>query len=93
MEYIIFKEGSDDWNFIWDWLDKHPINEGLEKPKVALNENDFSCWMYMGTFKKDDIVISDFKHRNHPITNSYQKLTLQHILLNEDSIDLSKKIK
>jgi hypothetical protein len=93
MEYIIFKENSDDWNFIWDWLASHPINKGIEKPKVALNDNDYSCWMYMGTFKKDDVVISELVHKNHPITKSYQKLTLQHTLLDENSIDMSRNIK
>jgi hypothetical protein len=93
MEYIIFKENSDDWNFIWDWLASHPINKGIEKPKVALNDNDYSCWMYMGTFKKDDVVISDFKHVNHPTTNNLCKLSVEHKLISEDSIENSNKIK
>jgi hypothetical protein len=53
---------------MWNWLENHPINNGLDEPSLALNENE--GWQYMGSFKQGNKVIHEFRHRNHPKTNS-----------------------
>jgi hypothetical protein len=64
MEYIIVKQESPEGEFMWNWLATHPLNEGLEEPMVALNEGE--AWQYMGSFKHEDKVVHEFRHRNHP---------------------------
>lgn len=67
MEYIIVKQESPEGEFMWDWLAKHPLNEGLEKPMEAMNEGE--AWQYMGSYKHENKVIHEFRHRNHPKIN------------------------
>lgn len=75
MELILIEPESPEWNYMWEWLANHPINDNLEEPSVALNENE--GWQYMGSFKQDDKVIHEFRHRNHPITHTVQSLKLK----------------
>lgn len=82
MQFILLKENSPSWNFIWDWLAKHPINEGIAEPIMALNENE--AWQYMGTYKQDEKVISEFRHRKHPRTNNVYYLRISHAINPED---------
>lgn len=74
MEYVLIEIGSDEWNYMWDWVKNHPLNEGLEKPGVALN--DGMVWEYMGSFFHDGKLLHDFKHRCHPTTKKREYLTL-----------------
>jgi hypothetical protein len=64
MEMILIKRDSQEWNNMWDNLAIHPINEGIEEPSVALNESE--GWQYMGSFRQDNRIIHEFRHRNHP---------------------------
>jgi len=89
MELVLLKIGSAEWEYAWEWLANHPINEGLEDPSTATNENE--SWMYMGSYKQKDKVISEFRHRNHPKINGLSKLSVEHPSFNEESI--SKKFK
>lgn len=73
MELVIIKEGSNEWNYIWDYIAKHPINEGVDNPKVALNNDE--AWQYMGSYKQDNKVIHTARHRSHPKTNNRYNLT------------------
>jgi len=66
MELILIKQDSPEWEYMWNFLANHPVNEGLEEPKVALNEDE--AWQYMGSFKHEDKVIHEFRHRYHPVT-------------------------
>jgi hypothetical protein len=91
MELVIFKSESEPFNFMWEWLQNHPINEGLSEPKVA--ENQGQAWEYMGTFVNGEKAISDFRHRCHPATNDLYKVSVEHPSFNKEDIDLSKKIK
>lgn len=90
MEIIILKRGSSDWDYIWDYLKSHPINEGLEEPHVAFNNGE--VWQYMSSYKNGNTVISEYRHRSHPKTNDVYRISLEHSV--EDiNIELSKKIK
>ena len=66
MELVLIKQDSPEWEYMWGFLDSHPINEGIEEPRVALNEGE--AWQYMGSFKQEDKVIHEFRHRYHPTT-------------------------
>ena len=72
---ILIKIGSPEWEFMWNWLENHPINKGLENPTSATNDGE--NWMYMGSYKQGDRVIHELRHRDHPVTNSIQNLKLQ----------------
>jgi hypothetical protein len=91
MEFVTLKESSPEWGYMWDMLRLHPINGGLDEPCIALNEGE--SWQYMGTFRQGEILISDFRHRNHPYSNELAKVTLSHVLENEESIRTSSRIK
>ncbi len=77
MELLLIKPNSTEWEFMWEWLEKHPINEGLEEPSLALNNNE--GWQYVGSYKHNNTVISSFRHKSHPKTNSIHNLSVEHI--------------
>jgi hypothetical protein len=89
MELILITPNTEEWEFIWTWLENHPINDGVEDPSTALHDGE--AWQYMGSFKQKDKVISEFRHRNHPKINGLSKLSVEHPSFNEESI--SKKFK
>jgi hypothetical protein len=89
MELVLIEPNSPEWEFMWNWLSSHPINEGIEDPSTAINDGE--AWQYMGSYKQKDKVISEFRHRNHPKTNRLSKLSVEHSNFNEESI--SKKFK
>ena len=72
MELVLIDPSSLEWQYMWEWLEKHPINEGLENPSSAIN--NYEAWQYMGSFKQNDKLIHEFRHKNHPLTNSLQAL-------------------
>ena len=66
--------GSNEWSYLWSWLEVHPINQNIDEPTLALNNGE--GWQYMGTFKQGDKYIHNLRHRNHPITNDIKELCL-----------------
>ena len=44
MDFVLIKEESKEWNYMWNWLEQHPINKGLDEPKTA--ENNGFEWEY-----------------------------------------------
>jgi hypothetical protein len=74
MEFVIIEIGSKEWEYMWEWLANHPINEGLEQPSVALNEGE--SWQYMGSYKQNDKVIHQMRHRLHPVTQRVEQINL-----------------
>ncbi len=91
MEFVLIKQGSPEWEFMWEWLAKHPINEGLEEPSVALYENE--AWMYMGSYNEGDEYIHTFRHRNHPLTKGLINKSLKgNKQITEDQIQKKVKI-
>lgn len=86
MELVLIKTESKEWEFMWNWLESHPINEDLEQPCVARHEDE--SWQYMGSFKEGERVIHNFRHRNHPKTKTRLDLSLQASeALTEDQIE------
>lgn len=67
MEMLIIKENSPEYNYMWNWLASHPINEGFAEPMVAFNDGE--AWQYMGTYKQGTKALHEFRHRNHPSNN------------------------
>lgn len=84
MEFVIIKINTKLWDEIWNELEHHPINDNIEEPSIALN-NGFS-WEYRGSFKKNNILISEFIHRSHPVTNNLYKLVFKRECLNDNDI-------
>lgn len=74
MEFVIIEIGCPEWNYMWEWLEKHPLNEGLEEPSVALNEGE--AWQYVGSYKMGDKVIHSLRHKNHPLTKKVEQISL-----------------
>jgi hypothetical protein len=64
MNLILVKQNSPEWEYMWNWLANHPLNQQLENPSLALNEGE--AWQYMGSYKQIDATIHTFRHKNHP---------------------------
>jgi hypothetical protein len=91
MDMILLKKDSTEWNAMWETLANHPINEGLEYPMVAYNDGE--QWQYMGSYRQDDKIIHDFRHRNHPKTLDVYKITFNGNQVPEEQIDKVIKVK
>ena len=78
MEIIIIKRESPEWETMWNWLANHPINSGLEEPSVAVNDQNGEAWQYMGSFRQGNRVISEFRHRMHPVTQKRELVPYGH---------------
>ena len=76
MEMVLIKEDSNEWNYMWNWVATHPLNEGLEEPSLAVSE-DNEVWQYMGSFRQNNVSIHEFRHRNHPRTNKVEYLKVK----------------
>ena len=72
MEMIIVKRDSDEWNYMWEHVATHPLNEGLPDTSIAMNQGE--AWQYMGSFKQGDKVIHEFRHRLHPKSQKVEYL-------------------
>jgi hypothetical protein len=85
MEMVLIKPESREWNYMWDWVATHPLNEGLEEPSTATSE-DSEVWQYMGSFRQNNLTIHEFRHRNHPVTNNreYLKVKCSEDMTDED---------
>ena len=90
MEYVLIEIDSDEWNIMWDWLEKHPINNGLAEPSIVLNNNE--KWEYIGSFKNKEVIIHEFRHRCHPYNNELIYLRLNGTK-NLDQKNIRKKFK
>lgn len=89
MELVLIKQDSPEWEFMWNWLESHPLNKGIENPSLATNGTE--SWQYMGSLQSKQVILSRFRHRNHPLTNNVQHLTVEHKDFNQESI--IKKVK
>jgi hypothetical protein len=72
MDIILIQIDSEEWIDMWEKLEKHPINEGIENPRLALNSGEL--WQYMGSFRQGDKVLHEFRHREHPRTNKVERI-------------------
>jgi hypothetical protein len=75
MELILITPKTPEWEYMWEWLSDHPINEGLELPWVALHEGE--AWQYMGSYHHKGEVIHSFRHRHHPKTLAIQNVSVK----------------
>jgi hypothetical protein len=76
MEMVLIKIGSPEWQYMWNWLKEHPLNSGLEDGYLAMHPDSKEAWQYMGSYKNKDRVIHDFRHRQHPVTQKLEKLSV-----------------
>lgn len=85
MEMVLIKPESREWNYMWDWVANHPLNEGLTEPSTAISE-DGEVWQYMGSFRQNNLTIHEFRHRYHPVTNNreYLKVKCSEDITDED---------
>lgn len=75
MEMILIEPKSPEWEYMWNWLEQHPLNNDVEDKRLALNNGE--AWQYMGSWRQGEKVIHEFRHRNHPTTQTVQKLSLK----------------
>lgn len=93
MEMVLIKEDSNEWNYMWDWIAAHPLNEGLEEPSLSMSE-DNEFWQYMGSFRQNNVTIHEFRHRNHPLTKRTEYLKIQNSqTMNDDDIQKVLSVK
>lgn len=71
MEWILISPNTTEWSYIWDYVAKHPLNEGLADPDAP---NEDQKWQYIGSFMEKDKVIHELRHRTHPVTNKAEYL-------------------
>jgi hypothetical protein len=91
MEFILIKRESIEWEYLWNKLSEHPINEGLEEPSIALNEGE--AWEYTGSYKQGDEVVHSLRHRLHPKTNYVVNVSYKGSEgFTADQIQVSKKV-
>ena len=76
MDFVILKDGSPTWEYIWDELAKNPINDGLENRSIAMNDGE--AWQYMGTIEYGNKFLTDFRHRKHPYNSLPKYITIEH---------------
>jgi len=74
MELILIKQDTAEWDYMWEWLSNHPLNEGLEEPSIAVNNGE--GWQYMGSYKQDERVLHTFRHRQHPKYNKLETVSV-----------------
>jgi hypothetical protein len=74
MDLVLIKLDSPEWNYMWKWLADHPINDGLDEPGIVDYKGE--QWQYMGSLKQGDKIIHQFRHRNHPVTESVQNVSV-----------------
>lgn len=92
MEFITVKRDMSEWEYMWLWLELHPINEGLEEPRTATYEGE--SWQYMGSYKNKEQVVHEFRHRMHPKTLGKYTLNLSaSSTFTDNQIEERKKIK
>ena len=89
MEFVLIEKESAEWNKAWDWLASHPINDGLAEPSVALNQGE--AWQYTGSYMQGDKVITQFRHKAHPVVERVYVVTYEHETF--DHKQISKKFK
>ena len=92
MDFILITEGSQEWRYMWEWIENHPINEGITNPKTSLNNG--TAWEYMGSYMQGKKAIHEFRHLSHPSNNDTIKLSLSSSnQLSDDEIAKRFKIK
>ena len=72
MEQLFIDSEQPEWAYMWGLLAKHPLNAGLEEPRVA--ENHDETWQYMDTSIYDGEPMHSFRHRCHPRTQDRAEL-------------------
>lgn len=75
MELVLVKVNGSEWEYMWNWLAQHPLNEGITEPSVALHEGQ--AWQYTGSYKQNERVIHSFRHRLHPRTLRREEVNVQ----------------
>ena len=73
MELVLIKPESPEWDFMWKWLEDHPLNKDID----TLAPNEGEHWQYMGSLKQKDRLLHQFRHRKHPVTNTVQNVSVQ----------------
>ena len=73
MDIVIVERETPEWQFIWDYIAKHPINEGIIAPELSTNNGQ--TWEYMGSYRQGNKVIHSMRHRSHPRDNQRKDIT------------------
>lgn len=92
MELVIIKRGCSEWDYMWNWLASHPMNQSLPEPAVCQNQNE--AWEYMGTYRKSNgEAVHEFRHLNHPVTDNIMTLVVRASeLVSDEMIEKRSKI-
>lgn len=67
-----------EYDYMWNKIASHPVNEGLAEPTTAEHSVTYDAWEYMETLLTNrrffglvgGNAIHKFRHRNHPKTNT-----------------------
>ena len=91
MEIVFIKRECPEWDYMWNTLEKHPINEGIPEPSLSYNKDEF--WMYMGTLTDGVRYLHEFTHRSHPKTDLPYTFKFDSSELFNPKEDIIKRIK
>jgi hypothetical protein len=95
MWFVLIKEKSPEWDYIWDWLKNHPINKDFEAKTTV--ENKGEVWQYLGSYCNDLSelkMVHTFRHRAHPKVDKPIEIVLRSSdNLTHDQIQTKQKIK
>ncbi len=85
MELLFIKWDCPEWDYIWEWLGKHPNNIEYDEPTVILNDGE--NWQYMGSYRNEGEVVHHFRHRNHPRKGRYYLYVIASEAFKEEDIE------
>lgn len=74
MEIVLIKTDSKEYEYLWDFIENHPLNKGIENPKVALNQDEH--WRYIGTITDGKRYIHTVQHTCHPYDNQFKEVSI-----------------
>ena len=73
---VLIRIGCNEWHYMWNWLKAHPLNVNYEDPYTVMHPETKECWQYMGSYKNGNRVLHELRHRNHPLTNKTEKVSV-----------------
>lgn len=74
--FLFVPRDSAEWDYMWDRLAKHYVNEGQEHPTSCYNDECGEVWQYMGTVRRHIRLFHEFRHRCHPGSGHREYLRL-----------------
>ena len=76
IDLVLLKVGSPEFQWMWNEVANHPVNEGIEFPTISFNPEIDACWIYKYSIRRDNEVLHELIHMRHPITEDKYNLII-----------------